>query len=829
MNTIPSLSTIEPNFSLPNFTLVTASAGSGKTHALTLRFAQILLSTRIPHNRLPNILAITFTNNAAAEMKQRILEYLKCAYLGIEKPELLELRQLVSLDDQLFRRRAGECIATILDQYSDFQVQTIDSFIIRLLKASAVEFGFSPRFDVSFALAPAFNESLEIVSREITRDPATYAMLKEIALMLAENQRPGSKFLWNPFTRLFQELVPLSIRINSHKGEPAEEYWVEIKARAAQAICDGVIAVATIARNEGVSLTRLYSQLVDLATAGNIELLIGRTLDQKALLKSKGAAYDRAVEQVERTQEELRRNIALYLEAKARTYYLPYALVHRRLTSVLERIRHRRGEVQLSEANKLLANRINEEFVPEVFFALGERIHHYLIDEFQDTAPIQWSALHPLIENSLAQEGSLFLVGDMKQSIYAFRGADWQIMKRMTEREEFLSVQCDRKELTVNWRSSEAVVRFVKHVFQEIIPRTDAAETAALSGLTSFHQEVRAGAKGTGYAEMSLFEEQEEDEAATRDSPQQRKLLTILVDCINRGYSYGDIAILTPNNEHVIEVSRWLNNANIAFMSHSSLDIRTRRITGEILALLKFLDSPVNDLAFATFITGDIYTRAVSEKKQPEHLEKFLFECRSINDSYAPLYTQFRLKYPDLWSLHFERLFTLTGYLPVYDLIAEIYSCFDVFRHHAEEEATLVRLAEVMKEFEAKGSNSLKDFLAYSTEYVEGDEWNIERSSSADAVTVMTVHKAKGLGFPVVIALLYDGRPRPDNISVEEQNNTLRLARTTKEWANKSAPIQELYRNIEQRSMVDSLNKLYVALTRAREEMFVLCVKRPGA
>ncbi len=812
---------------LPDCTIVTASAGSGKTYTLTLRYVQLLLSQRIPFNKLNNILAITFTNNAATEMKQRILEYLKCAYLGIDSPAVRDLKILVALDDESFRRRAGECITDILNHYSDFQVQTIDSFIIRLMKVSAVEFGFSPQFDVSFNIVPIFDEALGLVTQEYSRNQQTREMIDGVLALLDENQVDSKKFLWNPFTTLLKGLTELSGKIGSHRGEPVEEEWSGQKTEAARQLINTVKAIDAIVKQANLTPTSNYAKIIDSAHSSDVESLVKKSLTQSAVKKGSGAAYESAVGRIASLQKETGTYVEQYLEAKARTFYLPYVRAYRLLSQTMEEIHRQRGELNLAEANKILANRIREEIVPEIYFTLGERIHHYLIDEFQDTSPIQWSALRPLIENALSEQGSLFLVGDTKQSIYSFRGADWQIMARMIQRNEFPSVHSTIGLLPVNWRSTEMIVRFVNHVFQDIIPQTPAGDAAKLSGLTSFEQEVNPEATGTGYVEVTKFEVEakeqvEEEEAGERE---RKKVLAIIKDCRERGFEYSDIAILTPKNKHVIEVSRWLNNEGIKFLSHSSLDIRTRTITGELLALMKFLDSPIDDVSFAAFIMGDVFAHVVKKEKFIDEMRSFVLNARIEYKNNVPLYTLFRRNYPELWGTYFEHLFNLVGYLPVYDLIAQMYTAFNVFTHSIEEEATLVKLLEVIKNFEDKGNNSLKDFLLYSEESEDDTDWQIEKSNSADAVTLMTVHKAKGLGFPVVIALFYDSLPRPDSLSIIDNGETIQVMRTTKEMGEKCGVIEDVYKNHAIQRKVDDLNKLYVALTRAREELFVISVK----
>src|SRR4030042_7082812 len=134
----------------PHFTLLKASAGSGKTYSLTERFVQFLLSGKIPQNRLRNILAITFSNNAAREMKERILSWLKDIYFK-DPDKIKELSEIVSIKKEHLPDRAGAEIDEILKNYTEFQVKTIDSFMTSIYKASAINLGYSPDFDIVMA------------------------------------------------------------------------------------------------------------------------------------------------------------------------------------------------------------------------------------------------------------------------------------------------------------------------------------------------------------------------------------------------------------------------------------------------------------------------------------------------------------------------------------------------------------------------------------------------------------------------------------------------------------------------------------------------------
>jgi ATP-dependent helicase/nuclease subunit A len=751
---MPTILPKDTDVRLPDFTLVSASAGSGKTTQLTYRLLQLLLSQRIPNNKLQNILAITFTNNAAAEMKQRTLEFLKRAALG-DKDMLNDLRTILTLDADKLQRRAEVLIDDILNNYSDFQVQTIDSFLTRVMRVSALELGIVPQFDIVFDNTQLLDEAFAVFARDLAEDPQKRSLVESLIALLNEQRDSGRKFLWNPYENLVSEIKGLYETLASRAGMPRTVH------------SDGRL-------NE------------DVESAGQLSLDFARTPPPN---QASSPAY---------------------------AYYEPYVRAYNLLFEALRKVQTQRGILHLALANKTLATHIRDMDIPEIYFSLGERIHHFLIDEFQDTNPTQWAVLRPLMENALSGPGSVFIVGDTKQAIYTFRGGDWQIMAKMLKQDEFPSVITEKKILSENFRSGEAILEFTKRVFHRNVPSLEGTSTPSLSGLSTFEQHPDETQKEKGYVEVEVFENAEL-------LAEKERLLEIIRECRKRNYAYRDIAIFTPRNKHVIAVSSWLNGAHVPFVSHSNLDIRARKLTGEVLAVLRFLDSPIDDLGFATVLLGDLFRSAVGIDSF--HSNDFLFKARQQKQRRGALYTFFRDWYPQLWEKYFEHLFTVVGYMPIYDLVAEVYKSFALFDSFPEEEASLVKFLEVVRDFEATGTNNLRSFIQHAEESTDEELWNIAVAPGEDAVKVMTVHKAKGLGFPINIVLLYDAQDQRDNLAIVESEGEVLLVRVTRKLSKDDPEIEQLYQEKKTLLKVDDLNKLYVALTRAKDELYVLSVK----
>ena len=817
---MPGVLPTDKKLKFPDFLILSASAGSGKTTSLVLRYLQLLCSPRVPFNRLENILAITFTNNAALQMKHRVLRELKRAYFS-EAQTLAALAPLLSLDADALRQAAGNRIDELLDNYSDFNVETIDSFLTRVLKVSALELGLPPDFEIVLDSDALLDEAFAQYAQRLATEAELQGLMASLIDVLNEQQAGGKRYLWNPYELFARQTKDLYRQLSLHLGDPVSAEGQEHLNREGSAVLQIVRQIGAAAKQSGLSVTTNYSKIIDAARSGDLDGVLSKSLGQSVLKKSSDPRFNAAANAIAQLQEELGRRAALYLRLRAEQYYAPFVEAYRLLAGTIEQVRHEQSRLDLAEASRRLAIALRADLVPEIYFALGEQIHHYLIDEFQDTNPVQWAALRPLIENSLGQQGSLLLVGDTKQAIYSFRGGDWRIMMRMMKEEEFPSVRCQRKNLSTNYRSTGAVLDFAKEVFQKIVPGKEEEDIADGSGLSRFEQEVRTDMNRTGYARMiSLSDEDlEQNGEAVQDA-----LLQILQECRGRGFGYRDIAVLTPKNAHVVEVSAWLNRRGIPFLSHSSLDIRTRRITGEMMALLRFLDSPVDNLAFATVLLGTmIDARLGGGTKEQFHL--FIAEERQRGDRSQPLYVRFRDRFPEVWDELFQNAFTVVGYLPVYDLVSEVFKTFRLFDTHPDEQAALIRLLGVIQEAESAGTNSLKDFLRISEESSEETSWDAALTPGEDAITVMTVHKAKGLGFPVVVALLYDGQRRSDNLFVEKTAEGIQLLRITKAEASADGRLAELYHRRQVFAQIDDLNKLYVVLTRAEKELHVISVR----
>ena len=273
--------------------------------------------------------------------------------------------------------------------------------------------------------------------------------------------------------------------------------------------------------------------------------------------------------------------MAEYTGLWARAFYQPYLRLHAELAETVGKVKRRQGKIFIGDIGRALAGYLGAEIVPGHLLPArreGLSLSHRRVPGH---LPLPVGEPLPLVENSLAVGGSLFVVGDTKQAIYGFRQADYTIMRRLESASPFPSAGHVPLELTTNRRSRPRILALAASVFRVAAAASpDYARAARDSGLAEWTQEPLAG-DDPGYAEVDILERDDED------PPERRKIHAILEQLRARGYGWGDIAILASRNDDILRATSWLNEKAVPFISFSSLDVRGRKAASEMLALLR--------------------------------------------------------------------------------------------------------------------------------------------------------------------------------------------------------------------------------------------------
>ena len=810
----------------PHALLISASAGSGKTYTLTQRYVQFLLSEKVPNNDLSSILAVTFTNNAAKEMKARILACLKELALDKNCQKMEETLGLVSLSRDEVHRRARELVERIIANYSDFHIQTIDSFLARVMSASADELKLPLKAEITMAYDVLIDLALYSLFSKIGKEelPA-----ETVDKFLAVLPKTGS-YPWNPARRVKDNFNSFLTQEGKTAGlikASAGDYeaLLKVKFSAALKFCAGLI------KHFGAELLKPSSAAA--IEAGNLTDFLAAYSFTYGIFhgvkkKSFPAGWEKDIAHLSDLVIEL-------TELNAAAYYHPYVGIYDRFKAELERVKRGKTDViHINDIAKKLSVYINERNVPEIYLKLGERISHFLVDEFQDTNRLQWDVIRPLVEESLSKSGSLFVVGDIKQAIYMFRNADYKIMRDLLDKAEGKKEEAENisleplggelkyANLPVNYRSDGEVLAYVDKIFKDKLKNTPGLIGEDITELTTYEQQVQPGRVMDGYVKTGVLELEDPDDTAG-----QKEWLLEAVKSAAKRYPLGEIAILIGKNKRIEPVVEWLTEANIPVASLSSLDIRKRKVVAELISYLKFLETPSDDLSFADFITGDIFNRLTGLERA--EMNDFISFVRA-KDRGALLYSGFRNhpKYGKYWEDYLNEAFRKVGYLPLYELVTLVYGKFELFENFPEEAAFLSRFLDAACSLEGEGVTSPRSFIEYASGEDEDKAkvFTIALPEYIDAVRIMTFHKSKGLGFSVVINLMYEERGRSDPMYFEEKDGAINVYHITKAAAEHCVNLGRVYKDSKTDGNVQELNLLYVVSTRASHELYNLIIRK---
>ena len=342
----------------PHFTVLKASAGSGKTHMLTKRFVQFILSERISKNRLRNILAITFSNNAAKEMKEKIIDWLKLLYF--RDPELTEqMLEAVSLDREKLADRAGQMVEEILRDYADFEVRTIDSFMTSIFKTSAIDFGFNTEFDILMNGDPLMAYSFDLFLRNVREGTKEAELLLYIIAAIQEGKQGQETYMWDPSSALLEEVKSLYGKLSATGKIPMIEDYSgavdDIKEEIRTAVED--LEKAVLKSGLANRANSSFKAIGGLVREGRFADLIGKGLKNPPVNKpGKGrsdlqTSFDQIVGQWERATGLVNKYIALHVRSRS----MPYLKVYESFREIVEAVKRHQGKVFIEDISRNLA------------------------------------------------------------------------------------------------------------------------------------------------------------------------------------------------------------------------------------------------------------------------------------------------------------------------------------------------------------------------------------------------------------------------------------------------------------------------------------------
>ena len=817
----------------PSFSIYDASAGSGKTYALVKEYLKIILTAK-SNDAYRNILAITFTNKAVHEMKTRIVDSLSEFAKADTNPKALGLMQHISAETQLsltdIKRKSQQIIKHIIHNYAAFDILTIDKFTHKIIRAFAHDLNLPITFEVSLDTENLLTEAVDaLISRagedetltkllidftmEKTDDDKSWDISREILetgrLILNENSR-------EEIGQFKDKTISEFLAVKSKLSEAAKVLELENIALADRAMhlmeSNGIDRKSFsretfpnhfgyIQRGELKSTHKRFHEFEDVA--------INKTATDKTIIESL-------------IPEWLQILATIYKNFEKRDFYkaflkniTPLSLLNT-LSSELATIQEEQNILSIAAFNAIIHREIQNQPAPFIYERLGERYRHFFIDEFQDTSEMQWLNLIPLIDNATSSEiggekGTLMIVGDPKQSIYRWRGGKAEQFIALSKEQnpfnnpEKLLVHLDR-----NYRSYSQIIDFNNRFFKFLsgVFKNEDYRDLYENKSHQLHND-RVG----GYVNLSFLPQdfsEDEDEAPEKETLYVKATVQAIHKALSQDFEYRDIAILTRKRGQGIAVATYLTEQKIPLLSSETLMIRNATEVSFIIHVLKYLRSSL-DLESKAQI---LYYLAKAQPQIPIH------DFISQGMAQVPEHDF------ESWLLSHDLDFSFAEIRKraLYDAVEMIISNFI---HPETSNAYLQYFLDIVLERDLRNQAGIADFLEYWDK--NSEKFSIPSPEGNNAVRILTIHKSKGLEFPVVIMPFaeedYNRNPK-DKLWLDATGDAIGMPKAlvdnSKFVEGLGLSAANVYLQKKQEELLDNINVLYVALTRAVEQLYVI-------
>lgn len=857
-----------------------SSAGSGKTFTLVREYLKLALAQPDDYR---HILAITFTNKAAEEMKSRIVEALVELRSGQPSPlrELLE-KDLPGIN---LTSQAETVLRLILHDYPSFSISTIDSFFQRLLRALAREIHLPLRAEIQLQEADAVLEVVDRLLNESSQNADLAKWLKQLYLKKIEEDKG-----WNiegDIASIAREM--LKERGKDHKVLSREEIhafmnemqkirkrfesrMAEIGKETAAAMDKNGFTVADFSYGKNGPANYFFKiqgpkKPEDYKIGGRTKIALD---DPDQWLTNKHRKDPDRIAFVEKEIVPRIRQASLEVETNYNRYITSIQILRTLflfgIVNDLERIfaqyRKENNQILISDTPRLLQHVISGDDTPFIYEKTGNRYKYLLIDEFQDTSEIQWQNLLPLIINSLGSGFMTLIVGDAKQSIYRWRGGQLQLLLRGIRNDlSAFSTLFSEHVLDVNYRSKKEIIQFNNNFFHnvhETLAGLD--ENLDLSLLQEAYgkglqQEVAQKNNSGGFVMLRFIEKDQqaedpsipekepadppaESESAIADTePEEEKkwkekamdfTVGTIRDLLLRGFRYKDIAILVRSNKEGNLIAQHLfSNGIDKIISPDSLLISGSPVVRFLINALRILADPLNNVAKSQAL----YFYVTQLKHEPSVSMHELFvqkrktgrkknDGNPIIDPDALTANAFNRYMPQ----EFVEQRASLAKLPVYEISEQLLRIFGL---NQLKDAYIQRFQDLVLEYNIKQHASVNSFLSWWDLGEQGEKVSVVIPENENAIRIMSIHRSKGLQFPVVIIPFAEWELKPKtgeliwmNTTEEPFNELGRIGLYADDKLSDSVYSADWLKE-KGNTVIDNVNLLYVAFTRPEEELYV--------
>lgn len=801
-----------------------SSAGSGKTFTLTKAYLKLVL---LDTSRYHEVLAITFTNDAKDEMKNRIIEDLTQLAKGKQTDMRLAIlkdfkeENIVNIED-VISSRAETVLNALLHDYTRFNVSTIDHFFAQLIRHLAKELHLNLGYELDIDSKKALSESIDLLFAQADKKVLTW--LQEFALDQMENEKGWDirRNIEKLGRKLFQESyldIEEKLSQNASKLEPfIKQLKHTVNNFKKYLVLEGKRGIE-IAQQHRLDQSDFknkmpYANMAKLATKGSgytkppsktfMEATSLESWHTKASdkIEAISLAREAGMKEAHQTIVEMFTGSAYvdFLEASAILNYIHSYGVLATLAQKVQEYRSTNNLLLISDSAFILNKAIQKSEMPFIYEKIGAKYRYILIDEFQDTSAYQWQSLLPFVMNAVDDGGQLLIVGDAKQSIYGWRGGDMKLLLHQVEKDIKIHPDNIRK-LNNNYRSGRNIIEFNNAFFTlapEIVAINSDLEPLLPEFKAAYRDVVQKSTKEfDGMVKLQFFESEEDgkwDEKAIRAT------IIEIENARDAGYSLSDILILTRKRAEASLVSNELLALGISAISEEALMITSSAKVQLIINALKYIKNEKDLLAIAKF--NFFYTQV------------FKVQCENLtvrSDKLAGT--------------------AVLNTRPIYEIIEELIILLSI---EDEGDIYLQQLLDLALQQTRKNNTTISSFLKWWEEESANENARgmaIALPGGEEAIKVMTIHKAKGLEYPIVILPLIDSSmaPMPNSILWAKP-----LPEAYKNWGSLPLPFTKslletsfahAYTDEYFRTALEALNLLYVAFTRAKERLIIFSNK----
>jgi ATP-dependent exoDNAse (exonuclease V) beta subunit len=814
------------------FKIYNASAGSGKTFTLAKSYIKILVQAK-SNDQFRSILALTFTNKAVGEMKERIVNMLKLfsseESLNQPHPMFKAICEELSISKEQLHKKSKHLLKHIIHNYAAFDISTIDGFTHRVIRTFAHDLKLPVNFEVELDQERLLNEAVDRLIAKAGSDKALTNVLIDFAIEKADDDKSWDiSYDFNKISKLLVNENDFSA-IQTLRDKSLDDFK-KLKAHLAKQILELENDIVTTAETSLTLIEESGLQYDDFNRSSlpkHFENLKTKKFDikfdatwQDDLVDGNALYPKRVNEDTASTIESIQPNLAEdFIKTKISIFKLklnkgfyknitPLSVLNA-IQNELDALKDEQNKMLISEFNKIISEEIKDQPTPFIYERLGEKFKHYFIDEFQDTSKMQWQNLVPLLENALStSNGSAMLVGDAKQAIYRWRGGEAeQFIDLYNKTENPFQIEAEVLTLDTNYRSAKEIIDFNNSFFnylgENYFSNTDYADLFKNAKQHTFSDD-------DGYVHLNFLDIQKEDDSNDLYASQ---VLETIKQSRAKGFALNDICVLVRKRKEGVSIANYLSENGIKITSSETLLLKNSNKVTFINTFLKLLLQPNND----------------SLKVEVLY---YLSEQHHINDKHQFFITYLKTSLDEM----FELLKNLNVYinryellqLPLYELVEHIVRLFNL---NENSDAYLQFYLDIVLEFTQKQNLDLGAFINYFEK--KQDILSVVTPENMDAVKIMTIHKSKGLEFPVVIFPFADLNiyrelePKvwfPVNKNDYNGLETL-LLNYNKDVEHFGDLGNSIYNTHQSQLELDNINLLYVALTRAVDQLFIISKK----